>query len=65
VEHEPEQVELSRLRREQAKTRHDEVFGGLTPAERCAYDTKQERIFELERRLCEHDWQRPRFGSVN
>jgi hypothetical protein len=64
VEHELEQVELSRLRREQAKTRHDEVFGGLTPAERSIYDTKQERIFELEHRLSERDWQRPRFGSV-
>jgi hypothetical protein len=48
---ESEQYELSRLRREQAKTRHDEVFGGLTPAERSAYDIKQVRIRQLERRL--------------
>jgi hypothetical protein len=49
VQNETESAELARLRREQAKTRHDEVFGGLTPVERAAYDIKQERICELER----------------
>lgn len=51
MQNETEPAELSRLRREQAKTRHDEVFGGLTPDERSAYDIKQDRICELERRL--------------
>jgi hypothetical protein len=55
VEHESEQTELSRLRREQAKTRHDEVFGGLTPGERSAYDRKQQRIQELELWLFQQD----------
>jgi hypothetical protein len=42
------QSELTRLRMEQNKTRRDEVFGGLTPAERAEYDGKSERIYELE-----------------
>ena len=48
VEPESEQTELSRLRREQAKARHNEVFGGLTPEERSAYHRRQQRIQELE-----------------
>lgn len=55
MEHESEQTELYRLRREQAKTRTDEVFGGLTPAERLSYDAKQDRIRELELRSSEKD----------
>ncbi len=51
VEHEPAQSELSRLRKEQAKTLRDEVFGGLSSTERVAYNRKQDRIRELERRL--------------
>jgi len=51
VQNETESAELARLRREQAKTRHDEVFGGLTREERSAYDIKRDRICELERRL--------------
>jgi hypothetical protein len=42
------QSELTRLRTEQEKTRRDEVFGGLTPAERAEYKRKSERIYELE-----------------
>jgi hypothetical protein len=57
VQNETEQSELSRLRKEQAKTRHDEVFGGLTSVERAAYDIKQDRICELERRLSKPGWQ--------
>lgn len=55
MQYESEQSELSRLRREQAKTRHDEVFGGLTAEERSAYDGKQVRIRELELRFSEKD----------
>jgi len=51
MQYESEQAELSRLREEQAQTRHDEVFGGLTPAERRTYDIKRDRIYDLERRL--------------
>jgi hypothetical protein len=42
------EFELKRLRAEQAKTRQDEVFGGLSPAERAGYDAKTKRINELE-----------------
>ena len=42
------QSELTRLRKEQNKARHDEVFGGLSPAELAAYNRKAERIHELE-----------------
>jgi hypothetical protein len=64
MQSESEQEELSRLRREQAETRHDEVFGGLTPAERSAYDIKQDRIRELERHLTGLDWRPTNFGSL-
>ena len=47
------EFELARLRNQQAKTREDEVFGGLTPAERAAYDLRQDRINELEITLAE------------
>jgi hypothetical protein len=40
--------ELKRLRKEQNKTLQDEVFGGLSPAERSEYDRKTKRINELE-----------------
>jgi hypothetical protein len=45
------QSELTRLRNEQNKTRRDEVFGGLSPGERTAYDIKMERIHALEGEL--------------
>jgi hypothetical protein len=47
VEEKP-QFELIRLRKEQNKARHDEVFGGLSPAERAAYNRKSGRIHELQ-----------------
>jgi hypothetical protein len=47
VEEKP-QFELTRLRKEQNKARQDEVFGGLSPAERAEYNGKAERIHELE-----------------
>ena len=40
--------ELKRLRDEQYKTRQDEVFGGLSPAERTEYNRKRKRINDLE-----------------
>lgn len=62
VEFESEHAELSRLRKEQAKTLHDEVFGGLSSAERAAYNCKQDRIRELEYRLSGGNWQLGKFG---
>jgi hypothetical protein len=47
VEEKP-QFELIRLRKEQNKARHDEVFGGMSPAERAAYNRKSGRIHELQ-----------------
>jgi hypothetical protein len=52
--------ELIRLRREQSKMRQDEVFGGLSPEERAAYETKENRIHELERDLPERVYRRLR-----
>jgi hypothetical protein len=40
--------ELAQLRKEQDKTRQDEVFGGLSSTERAAYNRKAERIHVLE-----------------
>jgi hypothetical protein len=40
--------ELTRLRKDQNKARQDEVFGGLSPAERTEYKGKAERIHKLE-----------------
>jgi hypothetical protein len=52
--------ELIRLRKEQVKTRQDEVFGGLSSAEQAAYETKEDRIHELERDLPERVYRRSR-----
>jgi hypothetical protein len=43
--------ELARLREEQRQTRQDEVFGGLSLAERARYNGKAERIHVLERTI--------------
>jgi hypothetical protein len=48
VAKEKPESELRRLRTEQGKTRRDEVFGGLSRAERAEYDKKAERIRRLE-----------------
>jgi hypothetical protein len=48
-------VELARLRKEQRKTRQDEIFGGLTGDERSAYQNKADRIRELEFELSRRD----------
>jgi hypothetical protein len=40
--------ELARLRTEQYKTRQDEVFGSLSHAERAEYDSREDRIHDLE-----------------
>ena len=50
---ETRESELIRLREEQSKTRREEVFGGLSAAERSAYEIKADRIHELERGLAE------------
>ena len=54
------QFELALLRKQQAKTREDEVFGGLTPAERAAYELRQDRIRELQSALSERSGERQR-----
>jgi len=48
---ESEETEINRLRREQAKVRRDEVFGGLSQDERTAYEIRGRRLRELERRF--------------
>jgi len=45
---EDRESELMRLRHEVEKAQEDEVFGGLTIAERAEYDRKIQRISELE-----------------
>jgi hypothetical protein len=45
--------ELLRLRREQRKTREDEVFLGSSASERVDYERNEDRIHELERDLPE------------
>jgi hypothetical protein len=47
VREKPE-VELEQLLKEQQKARRDEVFGGLSPAERAEYEGRAARILELE-----------------
>jgi hypothetical protein len=48
---ETRESELIRLHGEQRQTRSDEVFGGLSAAERKAYDKNEDRIHELELNL--------------
>jgi hypothetical protein len=50
---ETRESELLRLRREQRKTREDEVFLGSSIAERDDYEKKEERIREIDRELRE------------
>ncbi len=64
MQHESEEAEISRLRKEQTKARHDEVFGGLSLEERAAYDIRQDRIQELERRLFRRDCHPGKSGSL-
>ena len=42
------QSELTLLLKDQNKARQDEVFGGLSPAERAEYNGRAERIHKLE-----------------
>jgi hypothetical protein len=42
------QSELTLLLKDQNKARQDEVFGGLSPAERAEYNRRAERIHKLE-----------------
>ena len=48
MERESPLAEVLRLLREQNKARKDEVFGGLSAAERADYNRKAARILELE-----------------
>jgi hypothetical protein len=43
--------EVARLREEQSKTRRNEVYGGLSRAERAEYNRQAERIHVLERTI--------------
>jgi len=45
------QSELTHLRKQQAKARQDEVFGGLSRAERAEYAARAKRIHDLETEL--------------
>jgi hypothetical protein len=51
MEQETLQSELTGLRKEQNKARQDEVFGGLSQAERAEYAKRAKRIHELEVQL--------------
>ncbi len=42
------EIELVGLRALQAQARRDEVFGGMSPAERQVYDERAARIVQLE-----------------
>jgi hypothetical protein len=48
VEKETLESELARLKKEQRKTRENEVFGGLSINERAVYNEKSARIDELK-----------------
>ena len=63
---ETRESELIRLRREQCRTRKDEVFGGLSSAERDAYEKNETRIHELDRDLPKEvrlNWLNPPHGN--
>jgi len=49
------EAELARLRKEQIKTRQDQIFGGLSSEEWSAYEQKENRIRELEFQLSRRD----------
>jgi hypothetical protein len=51
MQYETPESELARLRGEQSKLRQDWVFGGLSAAERAAYEKNKERIHDLEQRV--------------
>jgi hypothetical protein len=43
--------ELARLRKRQRQARQDEVYGGFSKSERAEYDSRAERINELDAQL--------------
>jgi hypothetical protein len=47
------EARVTQLQREQTKTRQDEVFGGLSPVERAAYERKEGLIRCLQCQLSE------------
>jgi hypothetical protein len=65
VKSETPKLELERLRRQQAKSRTDEVFGGFSSAERADYDVRQDRIHKLEDDLSEVNEQPQRERDVS
>lgn len=48
MEQETPECELTRLRKEQNKARHDELFGGFSVEERFEYEARAKRIPALE-----------------
>jgi|HubBroStandDraft_6_1064221.scaffolds.fasta_scaffold04425_2 hypothetical protein len=48
---ETSEVELKRLRAVQSRTMQEQVFGGLSPDERTAFDARRTRISQLEKQL--------------
>ena len=48
MEDETHHAEVVRLRKAQIKALENEVYGGLSRAEKAAYDKRAERIRELE-----------------
>lgn len=51
MEDESSSAELARLRKQQLKTRQNEVYGGLSRDERAKYDTTTKRIDELTKQF--------------
>ena len=49
------EAELARLRKEQSRTRQDQIFGGLSSEEWSSYEHKEKRIRELEFHLSRRD----------
>jgi hypothetical protein len=49
------EARIAQLQKEQTKTRQDEVFGGLSSAERVAYERKEGLIRRLQRQLSEEN----------
>jgi hypothetical protein len=51
VPEEKPETELKRLRREQNKSRQDEIFGGFSPTERAEFEARAKRIHTLEKEI--------------
>jgi hypothetical protein len=51
MEDEIPRAELARLRERQHNIRQNEVYGGLSRAERADYDARAKRIYELTKQI--------------